>query len=373
MANRFLQIDEYISKTTQLIVGQFIFYYIISKFINHVYLVVTPGWSILYFWTFLTAGFVKLSFFDLVISSIIIHFAYKPLAVAWGFEPVIRFTIIVNCITYILVEIILLLLLVLSFNSSSVTSITAYGSGALLAGSLIAIKQSMPEHQISAILISFRAKYAPSIFVLFSFVVSLLGQSFISFVIVLCGTIVSWSYLRFFKETDGFLGDRSETFAFATFFPQQVRPYIKPVSSFVYNKVAVPVYCAITRSPTPQEYSSLPTTVFAADSVSSEGPTGIASYNDMADKSRYDRRLQEEEANRGRTASLDSNSQQSTAARSPSNDAERRRQKALQALDAHLSSKTTSTSSAQSPNLISTDDNENEKMEEQNKDDESLI
>jgi hypothetical protein len=34
------------------------------------------------------------------------------------------------------------------------------------------------------------------------------------------GLLISWVYCRFFKTQDGVRGDRSETFAFASFFPE---------------------------------------------------------------------------------------------------------------------------------------------------------
>jgi membrane associated rhomboid family serine protease len=52
------------------------------------------------------------------------------------------------------------------------------------------------------------------------FVLFLIGLIHVAFYQALFGLLVSWIYIRFYKVQDGIRGDRSETFAFASFFPQ---------------------------------------------------------------------------------------------------------------------------------------------------------
>jgi hypothetical protein len=57
------------------------------------------------------------------------------------------------------------------------------------------------------------------------------------------GSIVSWTYLRFYKcqfpdldrQQEGLRGDRAETFAFAEFFPEPLRPAVTMLSNSVFN------------------------------------------------------------------------------------------------------------------------------------------
>ena len=65
-----------------------------------------------------------------------------------------------------------------------------------------------------------------------------------SFLLVTTGFITSWTYLRFYKpafpdlETSqpaSLRGDASETFAFAEFFPDPLKPFITAISDQVYN------------------------------------------------------------------------------------------------------------------------------------------
>eukprot|EP00958_Prasinococcus_capsulatus_P017154 scaffold1929_cov376-Prasinococcus_capsulatus_cf.AAC.20 len=47
-----------------------------------------------------------------------------------------------------------------------------------------------------------------------------------------------WCYLRFFQvRTEGVSGDPSETFEFATFFPDGAQPHVSRVSNILYNLV----------------------------------------------------------------------------------------------------------------------------------------
>jgi hypothetical protein len=65
-----------------------------------------------------------------------------------------------------------------------------------------------------------------------------------SFILANLGFIVSWTYLRFYKQafpdldtsqSSGLRGDASETFAFAEFFPDPVREPIANLSNIIYN------------------------------------------------------------------------------------------------------------------------------------------
>jgi hypothetical protein len=64
----------------------------------------------------------------------------------------------------------------------------------------------------------------PGIYLLISNVLTIvLGPS--PYILIQFGFFVSWAYLRFFKlsENGEFRGDRSETFAFASWFPPAIR------------------------------------------------------------------------------------------------------------------------------------------------------
>jgi len=48
----------------------------------------------------------------------------------------------------------------------------------------------------------------------------ILFQAIVFYNLVNIGWVIGWVYIRFFKYQDGIQGDRSETFAIQTFFPE---------------------------------------------------------------------------------------------------------------------------------------------------------
>ena len=50
------------------------------------------------------------------------------------------------------------------------------------------------------------------------------------------GTATAWIYLRFYQKKDqGLRGDMSESFAFATFFPEMFQPPLATLGGFTYH------------------------------------------------------------------------------------------------------------------------------------------
>jgi hypothetical protein len=85
-------------------------------------------------------------------------------------------------------------------------------------------------------------KYAPSILLLITLVLFIFGfinqTFFLTWIGILnlnSGSVVSWVYMRFYKYHDGVRGDRSETFSFTSFFPDQWQGVLKPISKQFYN------------------------------------------------------------------------------------------------------------------------------------------
>lgn len=128
------------------------------------------------------------------------------------------------------------------------SSLTTIGGGIPLEISfLVAFSQLVPAHTVTLFkgLLSLRVPRFPAIYILsvlfLTFTPLLTTASlFLSFY----GFLVSWTYLRFYKpafpdlETDqpsSLRGDASETFAFAEFFPEPVRPAVAAFSTTIYN------------------------------------------------------------------------------------------------------------------------------------------
>jgi hypothetical protein len=105
----------------------------------------------------------------------------------------------------------------------------------------------VPAHTVTLFrgIVSLRVPRFPLLHVIGVFVLSLTPfLSFASFLLVTTGFLASWVYLRFYKQAfpdlessqpSSLRGDASETFAFAEFFPDPVKPVIAAVSNQMYD------------------------------------------------------------------------------------------------------------------------------------------
>lgn len=113
------------------------------------------------------------------------------------------------------------------FHTHSFTPLATVGG--LNLALLVALKQHIPEHEVGFAAAKMRMNYAPLAFIAALLVLTLLGQFNPAglFFSLICFHS-SWMYLRYFKTNglNGVRGDASEAFAFATLFPDPVRPFV---------------------------------------------------------------------------------------------------------------------------------------------------
>jgi hypothetical protein len=202
---------------------------------------------------------------------------------------------------------------------------------------LVAFKQMVPEHTVSIYkgMIKMRVKHFPAVFLAVNTLSGILLGTDTAFILAWYGLITTWTYLRFYKhqpdisglsgDSAGIRGDASETFAFATFFPNMVQPPIAVASNQVFGLLCQLKIC------TPFSEEEVAT---GNEQAAARGEAGLPSFN-----------------------------RQSTGARGMSKreEAERRRALALKALDerlnaanrANLQAPTTSTANvSNAPQLL---------------------
>jgi hypothetical protein len=112
---------------------------------------------------------------------------------------------------------------------------------------LIAFSQLLPSHTVTLFkgIVSLRVPRFPLIHIITIFALTLTPLlSSASLFLALNGFLVSWTYLRFYKsafpdleaqQSTPLRGDASETFAFAEFFPQPIKPLIAGISDQIYT------------------------------------------------------------------------------------------------------------------------------------------
>ncbi|KAG8740530.1 hypothetical protein FRC10_004180 [Ceratobasidium sp. 414] len=133
------------------------------------------------------------------------------------------------------------------------------GQSALQTGILVAFTQLIPEHQIQVFgVLKIRVKSLPMAYVTFSNIMCIIGYQ-APFILIQFGWLVSWVWLRFYKRTvlEGSLGgvtthgDRSETFAFVSWFP--------PFAQYV----PISIHFATSEAPPLLFYTSKPVSILS--------------------------------------------------------------------------------------------------------------
>lgn len=308
------------------------------------YLTLVPSMFYYYPWTILTATFVEQNIFTVLINGATVFYGGKYLERAWGSKEFGKFILAIALIPNALMIVIYIFWGAVTGSSvrgyaswfssdddcttscampaddSIIRSLTQICGGvALQASFLVAFKQLVPEHTVTILkgIIKMRVKHFPAIFLLLNSISGIIFGTDTAAILAWLGLLTSWTYLRFFKyQPDltgtstnglGFKGDASETFTFATFFPDAIQPPIAFVTDQMYSfLVAVKVI-----------------TPFSAEDIASSTENAVA---------------------RGQAGlpSLLSNSGSSARSAGKREEAERRRALALRALDQRLQAATAS-------------------------------
>ncbi|KAF9082908.1 hypothetical protein BGX23_011964 [Mortierella sp. AD031] len=198
------------------------------------------------FWTFATASFFERGIFQargtksigsrFVFSTVTLLGCGKYLERAWGSREFFKFLAVTSVGSMLGIYFTCLFEYIIRGNENLLYGTQAYGLTAVMAGFLVGFKQLVPEHLVTLWgAFSVRVKTLPMLFAVYMIIMSLLTRSQTQLLMAIYGMFISWVYSRFFKTQDGVRGDRSETFAFASFFPEAAQPPVKVVSNLVFG------------------------------------------------------------------------------------------------------------------------------------------
>ncbi|KKY21416.1 putative rhomboid family protein [Phaeomoniella chlamydospora] len=210
------------------------------------YLTLVPSQCLFYPWTFLTATFVEQNVFTLIVNGLAMFYGGKYLERAWGSKEFGIFVLIVAVVPNLIIMPVYVLWAAISGNvDRALTQIC--GGITTQAAFLCAFKQLVPEHTVSLFkgFVKVRVKHFPAVFLVLNAVSGLIAGTDTAAILSWVGLLTSWTYLRFYKRQpdlsgtstggEGLRGDASETFSFATFFPDAIQPPIAAVTDQVYN------------------------------------------------------------------------------------------------------------------------------------------
>lgn len=215
------------------------------------YLALVPDKVLLYPWTLVTTTFVEQNLISFLIATATILFGGRYFERSWGSRGFAMTILITSLFPNVMMVPTYWAWGALMGNPNR-ASTPCTGSITLQAAFIVAFKQLVPEHTVSIYkgMIKFRVKHFPAIFLLLNIASGLLLGTDTAAVFATLGFLTSWIYLRFYKKQPDLTGantsvkgDASETFAFATFFPNIMQPPIAAVSDRIFDLMCALKLC----------------------------------------------------------------------------------------------------------------------------------
>ena len=239
------------------------------------YLALIPQWALFTPWVYFTATYSEQNVATILIAGATILYGGKYLERAWGSREFGKFILLVTLLPNFVASLIYVLLFAISQNDSLAyvlplnhlfrrftvlrspfySLVVIQGSVALQAAFLVAFKQLVPEHTVTLLkgAVKFRVKHFPSVFLAANTLSGIVLGTDTALVLAWVGFMTSWTYLRFYKRqpdlstaatgNNQLRGDASETFTFASFWPDTIQPPVAAIADGVYNALVAVRLC----------------------------------------------------------------------------------------------------------------------------------
>jgi len=187
------------------------------------YLALVPGRTIPCVWNILTSQFLETHGALVALDVFAILFLAKIIEPVYGSKEFLKFSLSVMLMAGFAMFGFLFLAYMFGPRLGFILYGKYCGFQSLLGAYLVAVKQIMPDSEVRIFfVVKLRAKYLSGVYVLITTVVAGFSESYYTVGLTLVGAYMAWLYLRFFQtKLDGKLvGDPSDEFRFATFFPE---------------------------------------------------------------------------------------------------------------------------------------------------------
>ena len=209
------------------------------------YLILVPAQCLYYPWTFILTTFVEQNVITLMVNLATVFFGGRYLERAWGSKGFAIAFFIAGVVPNLIAAPMYILWGALMRNPTRAWTPIS-GGITIQAAFLVAFKQLVPEHTVSIFrgFIKMRVKHFPAVFLLANSLSGIILGTDTAAIFAWVGLVTFWIYLRFYKRQpdlsgattsgQGMKGDASETFAFATFFPDKIQPPIAAVCDQIF-------------------------------------------------------------------------------------------------------------------------------------------
>jgi len=210
---------------------------------------ITPGHLIppnFWIWTLVTHQFVETSFLQLALNCFVLLFSVKVLESLWGSTGFLLFFSIVTASTGLLTFFVYLFIYVSTFDISYLFDVHIYGLHAYTSAVLVCLKQSRGDQMVIGS-VGLNIKNLPFVYCAFLVIFKLANLiSGSTVALSLNGILVAWVYLRFYQSHSKGRGDQASHFAFKTFFPKPVQGPVGVLSNALYKVLLALKICRKT-------------------------------------------------------------------------------------------------------------------------------
>ncbi|KAJ3586449.1 hypothetical protein NHX12_012847 [Muraenolepis orangiensis] len=199
---------------------------------------VTPGYLFppnFWVWTLATHGVVEEHIWGVAISVGTVMACGRMLEPLWGALELLIFFAVVNVSTGVLAGLSYLLTYVATFDLDFLFAVRVHGAAGFLGGVLVALKQTVGDTTVLRVP-QVRLKAAPALVFLLLAMLRLSGvmEDAAPLASYSYGALSGWIYLRFYQRHSRGRGDMSDHFAFASFFPEVLQPAVGLLAGLVH-------------------------------------------------------------------------------------------------------------------------------------------
>lgn len=134
---------------------------------------------------------------------------------------------------------------------------------------LVAVKQLIPEHEIGVNGMNMSANYLPLAYVAATTILALIGMVTVGdLTFTLAAFQAAWLYLRYFQRRNGQRGDLSDAFLYSSMFPEPLRTVVAIFANFGYILFKPVLMAGLSPQPEAEPVQQMP--VSKANSIEAE-------------------------------------------------------------------------------------------------------
>jgi len=187
-------------------------------------------------WTLITGLLIEANFINLIIDIPVMVICGMYLEPLWGAMELLKYMAVTGVGTAVLTSFVSLIAYAITQNYTF-WFVQFSGLAGVLGGITVAFKQNLPDQKLDLKVKSFRVQELPFLTIMIFIFLSVIRLfQYTQIVMVICGVIVGWIYLRFYQSHGkGVRGDINESFEAATLFPQILRPLVGFISNVLFK------------------------------------------------------------------------------------------------------------------------------------------